>query len=156
MARANRTVNICGIIDDWLVAQHLAPEEATAEQIRGYLVKMAASGRVSAAYCRCARSALIFLYETVLKQQGRVGDLPRMRLPSQLPVVLSGDRMAAALEERVTTGEERYAKTHQNAYHWIGVVARALVTGDADTVRSYLDGARRADEVLRAKGSGRD
>ena len=79
---------------DWLVNEHLPPEQTTAEQIRAYLVGLASSGRVSAAYCRGARSALIFLYEVVLKQQGKVGDLPRMKRPSQLPVVLSGEEVA--------------------------------------------------------------
>lgn len=50
---------------------------------------MATSGRVSAGYCRGARAALIMLYEAVLKQPEKVADLPRMKRPEQLPVVLS-------------------------------------------------------------------
>ncbi len=67
----------------WLKQEHIAPEQATGEQIRAYLVGMATSGNYSATYCRGARSALIFLYESVLKQRGKVGDLPRMKRPEQ-------------------------------------------------------------------------
>jgi Phage integrase, N-terminal SAM-like domain len=73
------------------------PEEATREDIRYYLVEMATSGRFSAGYCRGARSALIFLYETVLKQSGKVCDLPRMKRPAQLPVVLSREEIVKLL-----------------------------------------------------------
>ncbi len=83
---------------DWLKVK---PEEATREDIRGYLVQMASSGQVSASYCRGARAALILLYETVLKQPGKVSDLPRMKRPRQLPVVLSREEVARLL--RVTT-----------------------------------------------------
>jgi site-specific recombinase XerD len=40
---------------DWLKVKH---EEATREDIRGYLVQMAESGLVSAAYCNQARAAI--------------------------------------------------------------------------------------------------
>jgi hypothetical protein len=53
---------------DWLKQKQIAAEQATREQIREYLVTLAMSGRVSAAYCRGARMALIYLYETILKQ----------------------------------------------------------------------------------------
>lgn len=79
---------------DWLKEKHIVPEQAMSEQIRAYLVAMASSGKYSAAYCRGARSALIFLYEVVLKQRGKAGDLPRMKRPQQLPRVLSREEIA--------------------------------------------------------------
>ncbi len=85
----------------WLAQKQIAPEQATRDQIREYLVQLAQSGAVSAAYCRGARSALIFLYDIVLKQRGKVCDLPRMKRPSQLPVVLNREEVAKIL--RVTT-----------------------------------------------------
>jgi site-specific recombinase XerD len=54
-------------------------------------------GNYSAAYCRGARSALIFLYESVLKQRGKVCDLPRMKRPEQLPRILSREEIAKIL-----------------------------------------------------------
>jgi hypothetical protein len=69
---------------DWLKAKQIAPEQPTREQVRAYLVELASSGRVSAAYCRGARAAIVFLYETTLKQRERVHDLPRVKRPQQL------------------------------------------------------------------------
>ncbi len=85
----------------WLAQKQIAPEQATRENIRACLVELASSGRVSAAYCRGARAAIIFLYETTLRQHAKVGDLPRMKRPSQLPVVLNREEVAKIL--RVTT-----------------------------------------------------
>ena len=48
---------------DWLKAKQIAPEQAARDHVRAYLVELASSGRVSAAYCRGARAAIIFLYE---------------------------------------------------------------------------------------------
>ncbi|MBI4672192.1 MAG: phage integrase N-terminal SAM-like domain-containing protein [Chloroflexi bacterium] len=64
---------------DWLREKQIEPEQATRDQVRAYLVELASSGRVSAAYCRGARSALVFLYEHALEQRGKVGDLPLTR-----------------------------------------------------------------------------
>ena len=69
------------------------PEEATCEDIRAYIVERATSGQVSVSYLRGTRSALVFLYETVLKQPGKVGGLPRMARAEQLPVVLSREEV---------------------------------------------------------------
>jgi site-specific recombinase XerD len=41
------------------------------------------------------------LYEAVLKQRDKVNDLPRMKRPQQLPVVLSREEIAKLL--KVTT-----------------------------------------------------
>ena len=83
---------------DWLKAKQIAPEQATRENVRAYLVELASSGRVSAAYCRGARAAIIFLYETTLRQRDKVGDLPRMKRPSQLPVVLNREEVAKLIK----------------------------------------------------------
>ncbi|MBM3130018.1 MAG: integrase [Chloroflexi bacterium] len=83
---------------EWLTRERIEPAHTTRDQIRAYLVQMAMSGRVSAAYCRGARSALIFLYEVTLKQRDKVCDLPRMKRPQQLPVVLSREEVARILK----------------------------------------------------------
>jgi len=83
---------------NWLKVKNVQAEEATCEDVRCYLVEMATSGRVSAGYCRGARATLVLLYETVLKQPGKVSDLPRMKRPQQLPVVLSREEVAKLLK----------------------------------------------------------
>lgn len=82
----------------WL---EVKPEEATAVDVRAYLVQMANSREASADYCRQARAALVFLYEKVLKQPDKVAELPRMKRPEQLPVVLSRKEVGRIL--KVTT-----------------------------------------------------
>lgn len=83
---------------DWLKEKQIAPEKATREDIRQYLVAMATSGKFSAGYVRGARAALIFLYDVTLKQRGKVDDLPRVKRPEQLPVVLSREEVAKILK----------------------------------------------------------
>jgi integrase/recombinase XerD len=82
----------------WLKGQQIEPERATREEIRAYLVQMADSGLVSATYCRGARAAIMALYDGVLKQGAKISDLPRMKRPQQLPIVLSRDEVARLLK----------------------------------------------------------
>lgn len=83
---------------DWLTEKKIQPEAATRDDVRGYLVQMANSGRTSAGYCRQARAALVFLYETVLQQPAKVAELPRMKRPQQLPAVLSREEVSRILK----------------------------------------------------------
>jgi site-specific recombinase XerD len=85
----------------WLGQSCIAPDRATRDQIRQYLVQLAQSGTVSAAYCRGTRAAPVFLYEIALRQREEVRDLPRMRRPQQLPRILSREEIAKIL--KVTT-----------------------------------------------------
>jgi site-specific recombinase XerD len=64
---------------------------------------VASSGLVSASYGRGARAAIVFLYEATLKQRERVSDLPRMKRPQQLPVVLSREEVARILSDVYTS-----------------------------------------------------
>jgi len=86
---------------EWLKNAHIEPEQATREDIRAYLVGMASSGRVSGGYCRGAPMALIYLYETILKQPNKVCDLPQVQRPKQLPVVPSREEVVPLF--KVTT-----------------------------------------------------
>jgi site-specific recombinase XerD len=128
-----------------LEIKKIKPEEATREDIRGYLVQMASSGLVSAGYCRGARSALIFLYETVLKQSGKVSDLPRMKRPQQLPIVLSREEVARLL--RVTTNLKHRAllMIAYSAGLRVGEVVRLKVRA--------IDGKRMQIRVTAGKGA---
>jgi integrase/recombinase XerD len=83
---------------DWLKDERIEPERATREQIRAYLVQLASSGLVSAGYCRGVRAALVLLYDSVLKQGAKISDLPRMKRPQQLPIVLSREEVARLLK----------------------------------------------------------
>jgi hypothetical protein len=113
----------------WLKVE---PEQAAVADIRGYLVQMANSEQASAGYRRQARAALVFLYETVLKQPAQVAELPRMKRPQQLPVVLP------ALAVRPGSREEigRILRTTANLKH------KALL------VTAYSAGLRVGEVVL--------
>lgn len=86
---------------DWLTGKQIQPDAAGRAEVRGYLVQMANSGQASAGYCRQARAALVFLYEATLKQPDKVSDLPRMKRPEQLPVVLSREEVGRILKTTV-------------------------------------------------------
>jgi site-specific recombinase XerD len=122
---------------DWLKDKKLKPEEATRENIRGYLVQMATSGLVSAGYCRGARPALVFLYETVLKQSDKVSDLPRMKRPYQLPVVLSREEVAKLLKVTSNLKHKALLMTAYSAGLRVGEVVRLKVS-DIDSQRMQI------------------
>jgi integrase/recombinase XerD len=118
----------------WL---RVKPEEATREDIRCYLVEMATSGRVSAGYCRGARAALIFLYEIVLKQGGKVGDLPHMKRPEQLPFVLSREEVAQLFKVTHNVKHKALLMTAYSAGLRVGEVVRLKVC-DIDSKRMQV------------------
>ncbi|MBI4674459.1 MAG: tyrosine-type recombinase/integrase [Chloroflexi bacterium] len=137
---------------DGLKQKQIAPEQATREQIREYLVQLAQSGTVSAAYCRGARSALIFLYEPVLKQRGKVGDLPRMKRPEQLPRVLSRDEIAKIIKVTTFLKHKALLVTAYSAGLRVGEVVRLKVS-DIDSKRMTIrvtagKGAKDRDTLL--------
>jgi integrase/recombinase XerD len=113
------------------------PEDATREDIRAFLVRMATSGNYSAAYCRGARSAVIFLYDVVLKQAGKVGDLPRMKRPEQLPVVLSREEVVKLLKVTYNLKHKALLMTAYSAGLRVGEVVR-LKASDIDSKRMQI------------------
>jgi integrase/recombinase XerD len=116
---------------------YIAPEQATSEQIRAYLVEMATSGNYSAAYCRGARSALILLYESVLKQRGKVCDLPRMKRPEQLPRILSREEIAKIFKVTTFIKHKALLVTAYSAGLRVGEAVRLKVS-DIDSKRMTI------------------
>jgi site-specific recombinase XerD len=113
------------------------PEEATREDIRAYLVQMATSGLVSAGYCRGARAALIFLYESALKQRGKVCDLPWMKRPEQLPRILSREEIVKIFKVTTFIKHKALLVTAYSAGLRVGEVVRLKVC-DIDSKRMQL------------------
>ena len=137
---------------DWLKQNDIVPDQATREQIRAYLVEMASSGNYTAAYCRGARAALIFLYEPVLKQRGKVGDLPRMKRPEQLPRVLSREEIAKIIKVTTFPKHKALLVTAYSAGLRVGEVVRLKVS-DIDSKRMTIrvtagKGAKDRDTLL--------
>ena len=113
------------------------PEEATREDIRGYLVQMATSGQASAGYCRQARAALVFLYEVILKQTEKVAELPRVKRPQQLPVVLSREEVARLLKVTTNLKHKALLMVAYSAGLRVGEVVRLKVS-DIDSRRMQI------------------
>ena len=68
-----------------------------ASEIGGFLSWLAVQRRVSASTQNQALSAVLFLYRDVFeKEVGAIGQVPRARVPSRLPVVLSRDEVVPA------------------------------------------------------------
>jgi len=129
----------------WLTQANVEAEKATADQISGYIVWMASSGRFSVAYCRQARAVLVFLYDTVLKQSAKVRDLPRMKRVRQLPVVLSREEVL------------RLFKVTSNLKHKALLVlaySAGLRVGEAVRLKvNEIDGKRMQVRVTAGKGA---
>lgn len=137
---------------DWLKTKQIAPEQATREHVRAYLVELASSGRVSAAYCIGARAAIIFLYQTTLKQRDKVNDLPHMKRPQQLPSVLSKDEVAKILKVTAFLKHKALLVTAYSAGLRVGEVVR-LKIHDIDSKRMKIrvtagKGAKDRDTLL--------
>ncbi len=130
---------------DWLNGKHILPDHATREQVRAYLVELASSGRVSAAYCRGARAAIVFLYETTLKQHDRVHDLPRVKRPQQLPVVLSREEVARLFKVTYNLKHKALLMTAYSAGLRVGEVVRLKV--------NEIDSKRMSIRVTAGKGA---
>jgi site-specific recombinase XerD len=122
---------------DWLKAKNIQAETATREDIRCYLVEMATGGQVSAGYCRGARAALILLYETVLKQPDKVGDLPRMKRPQQLPVILSREEVGRLLKVMSNLKHKTLLMVAYSGGLRVGEVVRLKVS-DIDSGRMQI------------------
>lgn len=122
---------------DWLANAHIEPEKATREQIRSYMVQMATSGLVSASYCRGARAALRLLYETVLKQGDKVRDLPLMKGPQKLPIVLSREEVLRLFKVTKNLKHLALLQTAYAAGLRVGEVVRLKVS-DIDPHRMLI------------------
>lgn len=137
---------------DWLGQKHIAPESATREQIRDYLVQLALSGTVSAAYCRGVRAALVFLYEITLNRRDKVCDLPRMKRPEQLPRILSREEIAKIIKVTTFLKHKALLVTAYSAGLRVGEVVR-LKASDIDSKRMTIrvtagKGAKDRDTLL--------
>ena len=106
-------------------------QKATADDIRAYLAQLASSGRVSAGYCRGVLAVLVTLYETILKQPGRVAELPRMKRPAQLPIVLSAEQVVRLFKVTRNLKHKALLTTAYGAGLRVGEAVR-LKMGDVD------------------------
>jgi integrase len=74
------------------------PRGLGAAEVTQFLTDLAVRQRVSASTSNQALSALLFLYRhVVVKDLGRLEDLPRGRPPDRLPVVLTRDEVRRVL-----------------------------------------------------------
>lgn len=76
------------------------PETLGAEEVRSFLTALAVERKVAAPTQNQALSALLFLYQQVLKKEiGWLGDVERAQRPTKLPVVCTPEEAQAVLHE---------------------------------------------------------
>jgi integron integrase len=74
------------------------PREMGGQEIQQFLSYLAVEGRVAASTQSQALSAIVFLYQQVLKQTiGSIDDVVRAKQPHRVPVVLTQDEVRAVL-----------------------------------------------------------
>jgi integron integrase len=85
----------CDWIERFIRFHHLRhPNEMAAPEISEFLTHLARIGNVSASTQNQALSALLFLYQQVLKQEvGWITEVERARQPKRIPVVLTSDEV---------------------------------------------------------------
>ncbi|MCP4602994.1 MAG: tyrosine-type recombinase/integrase [Proteobacteria bacterium] len=81
------------------------PASATEEDLQTYLINILDSG-LSASYTRQARAVLSIIYEELLKQPDKVGDLPNTKADKTLPMVLSRVEVKRLLKATANLREE--------------------------------------------------
>lgn len=76
------------------------PDELGTEEVREFLTSLAVDRKVAAATQNQALSALLFLYQQVLKKEiGWLDDVERAQRPVRLPVVCTAEEVRAILSE---------------------------------------------------------
>jgi integron integrase len=74
------------------------PRDMGAQEVQQFLTHLAVEGHVAASTQSQALSAILFLYQQVLKQDiGWLHDVVRAKQPQRLPVILTRDEVAAVL-----------------------------------------------------------
>jgi integron integrase len=74
------------------------PRDMGVQEVQQFLTHLAVEGRVAAATQSQALSAIVFLYQQVLKQDiGWIDNVVRAKQPHRVPVVLTQDEVAAVL-----------------------------------------------------------
>ena len=74
------------------------PREMGVQEVQQFLTHLAVEGRVAASTQSQALSAILFLYQQVLKQDiGWIDEVVRAKQPQRVPVVLTQDEVAAVL-----------------------------------------------------------
>ena len=80
------------------------PREMGAQEVQQFLSHLAMAGRVAASTQSQALSAILFLYQQVLKQDiGRIDEVVRAKQPHRVPVVLTQDEVTAVLRHLTGT-----------------------------------------------------
>lgn len=77
------------------------------------------------------------MYDTVLKHPGKVGDLPRMKRPQQLPVVLSQEEVAKLFKVTFNLKHKALLMTAYSAGLRVGELVR-LKTSEIDSKRMQI------------------
>jgi site-specific recombinase XerD len=73
------------------------PKDLTAAHVREFLTHLAVKGKVSASTQTQAFSALLFLYQQVLRQEiGLIEDVERAKTPQRVPVVFTREEARAS------------------------------------------------------------
>lgn len=70
-----------------------SPDKLGIDEIRGYLHYLITERKVSSSYINSAYSALKIFYETTLKREWDIKEIPRMKISKKLPTVLSMDEV---------------------------------------------------------------
>jgi len=80
------------------------PRDMGLQEVQQFLTHLAVEGHVAASTQSQALSALLFLYQQVLKQDiGWIEEVVRAKPPQRMPVVLTSDEVAAVLRQLAGT-----------------------------------------------------
>ena len=76
-----------------------SPSAMGADEVRVFLLHMVQNRKICEASFNVYAAAIKFLYTVTLKRPEAVADVPRMRVPMKIPVVLSGPEVSRLLGE---------------------------------------------------------
>ncbi len=142
---SNRTiVTYLSCISQLTKHLNIAPANLSSEQVKSYLLYLINERKLSKTTINQAISALKFLNEVVLKRDWIQMDLPRPKLPKDLPVVLSKEEIKRLLDVTINL---KHRAAFTLAY------SSGLRLGEVCHMRPQdIDSSRRQIRVFNGKG----
>lgn len=114
-----------------------SPEQLGPDEIRDYQVHLATDRKVAPASLSVIAAALRFIYKVTLRREWVELEIPRPRLPFQLPVILSPEEVAHFFESIASLKQRTILMTAYSAGLRISEATRLKIT-DIDSQRMMI------------------
>ena len=113
------------------------PDRINAEEVQNYLLHLIEERQLSWSSCNIVYQGLKFFYRVTLKRSAAQFDIPRARQPQRLPQILSGEEVAALIENTANLKHRAILMTAYGAGLRLNEICHLKVT-DIDSDRMTI------------------